>query len=69
VGERLSLVDIRQRAQTQLASLDPSVRRLMKPHTYPVGLTEELYQERLRLIERARAAGAGGALPSEPGHR
>jgi nicotinate phosphoribosyltransferase len=66
VGERPALAAIRQRAQTQLASLDLSVRRLMKPHTYPVGLTEELYQERLRLIERARAAAAGGAAESDP---
>jgi nicotinate phosphoribosyltransferase len=56
VFDRPSLVAIRQRAEAQLGSLDPSVRRLMKPHTYPVGLTEDLYQERLRLIERARAA-------------
>jgi nicotinate phosphoribosyltransferase len=55
VGARPSLSSIRQRVQTQLAALDPTVRRRMKPHTYPVGLTEDLYQERLRLIELYRA--------------
>jgi nicotinate phosphoribosyltransferase len=60
--ERPSLAAIRQRAQAELAGLDPSVRRLMKPHSYPVGLTEELYRERLRLVEKARA-GKGLATP------
>jgi nicotinate phosphoribosyltransferase len=55
VGERPSLGAIRERAQGELAALDPSVLRLMKPHTYPVGLSEELYRERMRLIEDARA--------------
>jgi nicotinate phosphoribosyltransferase len=54
-GERPSLAAIRRRAQEQLAALDPSVRRLMKPHIYPVGLSEDLYCERMRLIEAARA--------------
>jgi nicotinate phosphoribosyltransferase len=68
VGERPTLPTIRERAQEQLAALDPTVRRLMKPHIYPVGLTEELYQERLRLIERARASrdAAGGPISSDP---
>jgi nicotinate phosphoribosyltransferase len=67
VGERPSLGAIRERAQAQLAALDPSVRRLMNPHTYPVGLSEGLYRERMRLIEAVRgepgalAEGGGGA--------
>jgi len=64
VGERPSLAAIRQRAQAQLDALDPSVRRLMKPHTYPVGLTEDLHRERMRLIEAAR--GGRGATPGAP---
>jgi nicotinate phosphoribosyltransferase len=66
VGERPDLPSIQKRAQAQLTALDPTVRRLMKPHTYPVGLTEELYRERLRLIERARARrdGASGLASS-----
>jgi nicotinate phosphoribosyltransferase len=68
VGERPSLGAIRQRTQAQLDGLDPSVRRLMKPHTYPVGLTEDLYRERMRLIEAARAGqGAPLGAPSTPG--
>ena len=59
VGERPSLSAIRQRVQSQLGALDPSVRRLMKPHTYPVGLTEDLYRTRIELIERMRAQRGG----------
>jgi nicotinate phosphoribosyltransferase len=62
VGERPSLDAIRQRAQAQLTALDPSVRRLMLPHPYPVGLSEDLYRERMRLIEDARA-GRGSPAP------
>jgi nicotinate phosphoribosyltransferase len=54
VGEPPTLDAIRQRVQRQLGGLDATVRRLMNPHTYPVGLTRELYEERLRLIESAR---------------
>jgi nicotinate phosphoribosyltransferase len=67
VGERPSLDAIRQRAQAQLAALDPSVRRLMKPHTYPVGLSEGLYRERMRLIEAARAGAPAHAASDERG--
>lgn len=61
VGERPSLGAIRERARAELAALDPSVRRLMKPHIYPVGLSEELYRERMRLIEAAREGRPAGA--------
>jgi nicotinate phosphoribosyltransferase len=63
VGERPTLAAIRARVQSELKSLDPTVRRLMRPHSYPVGLTEELYDERLRLIERARAARSKSEIP------
>lgn len=68
VGERPALSAIRARAQAQLGALDPTVRRLMNPHIYPVGLTEELYQERLRLSERARTRRepAGGPVAGGP---
>jgi nicotinate phosphoribosyltransferase len=65
VAARPSLADIRQRAQEQLAALDPSVRRLMKPHSYPVGLTEDLYQQRSRLIELGRARQSGAATATK----
>jgi nicotinate phosphoribosyltransferase len=67
LGERPSLGAIRERARAQLAALDPSVRRLMKPHIYPVGLSEDLWWERMRLIEAARTgqgALAGAAARS-----
>jgi nicotinate phosphoribosyltransferase len=67
VGARPSLSEIRERGQRELAALDPSVRRLMKPHIYPVGLTEDLYRERQRLIELARS-GTGG-IEIDPGAR
>lgn len=68
VGERPSLAAIRERAQAQLSALDPSVRRLLNPHTYPVGLSESLYRERMRLIEVARAQAGVGADAHLPVH-
>jgi nicotinate phosphoribosyltransferase len=50
-----SLTAIRARAQAQLASLDGSVRRLVHPHEYPVGLTPELHKQRAQLVAKARA--------------
>jgi nicotinate phosphoribosyltransferase len=49
-----SLTAIRQRTQSQLERLDPGVRRLVNPHEYPVGLSSQLYAERVRLIQQAR---------------
>jgi nicotinate phosphoribosyltransferase len=59
VAARPALSTIRQRARDQLAALDPTVRRLTHPHEYPAGLTPELHQARLALVERARAAREG----------
>jgi nicotinate phosphoribosyltransferase len=66
VGERPGLPAIRARAAAQLAALDPSVRRLLNPHTYPVGLSAELYDARLRLVELARS-GASSTGPRGAG--
>jgi len=52
--ESSDLLQIRSFAQRQLARLDPTVRRLLNPHEYPVGLSRELYAERLRLVHEAR---------------
>jgi nicotinate phosphoribosyltransferase len=46
--------EIREHAKRELAQLDPAVQRLVNPHEYPVGLSTELYTERVRLIQRAR---------------
>jgi nicotinate phosphoribosyltransferase len=49
-----AVANVRARAAAQLASLDPSVKRLVNPHTYPAGLTRELYDARAALIEQAK---------------
>lgn len=46
--------EIREHARRELSQLDPAVQRLVNPHEYPVGLSAELYTERVRLIQRAR---------------
>jgi len=51
-----SLEQIRERARTQLAGLDPTIRRLVNPHEYPVGLSRELFEQRHELVEKARSA-------------
>jgi nicotinate phosphoribosyltransferase len=45
---------LRDRTQRQLAKLHPSVRRLMNPHEYPVGLDVGLHESRERMILNAR---------------
>ena len=48
------LDETRERVQRQLAGLDPTIRRLVNPHEYPVGLSHELFELRRSLIEQAR---------------
>ena len=48
----------RQRTADQLAALHPGTRRLLNPHTYPVGLEPGLHELRNRLILQARGAAA-----------
>jgi nicotinate phosphoribosyltransferase len=45
---------IQEHARRELELLDPAVQRLVNPHEYPVGLSAELYTERVRLIQHAR---------------
>jgi nicotinate phosphoribosyltransferase len=54
VAARPTLPAIQARTKAQLATLSPSVRRLLHPHEYPVGLTRELFAERVRLVEELR---------------
>jgi nicotinate phosphoribosyltransferase len=50
-----SLDDIRSRAQAQIRSLHPAIRRLLNPHIYPVGLEMRLHERRNALVlERRR---------------
>jgi nicotinate phosphoribosyltransferase len=59
-GERVydapPLAQVRDRAAAQLARLDPTRKRLLNPHTYPVGLEKELHALRTRLILELRGA-------------
>ncbi len=58
-----SLADVRAKAQSELGALDPSVRRFLHPHEYPVGLEQGLHAERMRLVVRARGLeGAEGIV-------
>ncbi len=54
VGARPSVQEIREHTLRELGTLDPAVQRLVNPHEYPVGLSLELYTERVRLIQQAR---------------
>lgn len=44
----------RERAQTGLATLDESQKRMLNPHTYPVGLEYGLFERRRDLVARLR---------------
>jgi nicotinate phosphoribosyltransferase len=58
-GARVSpspaLDDIRARARAQIGSLHPATRRLLNPHTYPVGLERALHERRTRLVMARRS--------------
>ena len=45
-----TLPEIQQRTHQQLHALDPSIRRFLNPHTYPVGLEANLHQLKTDLI-------------------
>jgi nicotinate phosphoribosyltransferase len=44
----------RMRAQRELARLHPSIRRLLNPHQYPVGIDVGLHERRDQLIREMR---------------
>ena len=48
------LAESRERTKAQLALLHPGSKRLLNPHSYPVGLESGLHETRRRLIARAR---------------
>lgn len=54
VQELPTLAESRARAQREVQSLDPSIRRFLNPHTYPVGLEETLNTFRTELILEKR---------------
>jgi nicotinate phosphoribosyltransferase len=45
-----TLTESRAHAQREVQSLDPSIRRFLNPHSYPVGLEKNLYDYRTQLI-------------------
>ncbi|MBT9393228.1 nicotinate phosphoribosyltransferase [Hymenobacter sp. NST-14] len=45
-----TLAESRARAHREVLALDPSIRRFLNPHTYPVGLEESLNTFRTQLI-------------------
>ncbi|MBD2714181.1 nicotinate phosphoribosyltransferase [Microvirga sp. STR05] len=49
-----TLAESRAHAQREISSLDPSIRRFLNPHTYPVGLEESLNTFRTNLILEKR---------------
>jgi len=49
-----SLDEIRTRTQAQIRSLHPTIRRLLNPHTYPVGLERALHNRRTELVMQRR---------------
>jgi nicotinate phosphoribosyltransferase len=52
------LGDARQRTREQLAKFHAGVKRLVNPHRYPAGLERRSFDQRARLIRRARSASA-----------
>jgi nicotinate phosphoribosyltransferase len=54
-----TLQESRAHAQRQVLSLDPSIRRFLNPHTYPVGLEESLNTFRTKLILEKRPVRLG----------
>lgn len=49
-----ALVEVRQRAQDQIAMFHSGVKRLVNPHEYPVGLELGLHDQKMKLILQAR---------------
>jgi nicotinate phosphoribosyltransferase len=49
------LAKTRERTAAQLAQLDASVKRLVNPHVYPVGLSPALHERRVQMILEARS--------------
>ncbi|HYO75717.1 MAG TPA: nicotinate phosphoribosyltransferase [Thermoanaerobaculia bacterium] len=52
------LPEIRTRREQQLALFHPGVKRLVNPHRYPVGLEQQLFELKTRLILEARGVTA-----------
>jgi nicotinate phosphoribosyltransferase len=64
VADRTPLEAIRDRTRASLAALDPTIKRLVNPHVYPVGLESKLFEARMDLYQRARASAHPGERPA-----
>jgi nicotinate phosphoribosyltransferase len=51
-----SLDDIRARVRAQLGALHPTIRRLLNPHDYPVGLESQVHERRTTLALAAKGS-------------
>jgi nicotinate phosphoribosyltransferase len=54
VAKRLSALEARETARAGLRMLHPTNKRLLNPHSYPVGLTRSLLEQRDTLLKRSR---------------
>ncbi|WP_339879204.1 nicotinate phosphoribosyltransferase [uncultured Algoriphagus sp.] len=54
-----TIIQIRERVQAQLDSLDKTHKRLVNPHLYPIGLEENLHQLRMDLVLKAKQVDNG----------
>lgn len=64
VWDAPTLSDVRDYAQRSLEELDPTIRRFVNPHSYPVGLEKNLSDLRTALVFRARGVSPEEAAPS-----
>ncbi|MHA3772925.1 nicotinate phosphoribosyltransferase [Verrucomicrobiota bacterium sgz303538] len=67
VYENPSIRATRLRAQVQLDSFHPSIKRFLNPHEYPVGLSPSLQALRTKLILQARGENPAEVIPSNVG--
>ncbi|WP_218814647.1 nicotinate phosphoribosyltransferase [Rickettsiella endosymbiont of Dermanyssus gallinae] len=54
VYKRPSLKMTQEKTKSELKQFDETIRRLLNPHQYPVGLEEKLYELKLQLILKAK---------------
>ncbi|MFZ6664847.1 nicotinate phosphoribosyltransferase [Peijinzhouia sedimentorum] len=54
IYQKPSLLEIRDRVQTQLKALDPTIKRFINPHIYTVGLEQQLHHRKNELIINLR---------------
>ena len=59
------LPDIQARTRQQLEQFHPAIRRLDNPHEHPVGLEEQLYELKNRMISEARTNAERGVRNAE----